>query len=84
MMRTLIIAAAVVAASAAPSGAQTTSGSPRGTLPPILDRDLFFGDPEIAGAQVSPDGQYIAFLKPFKGTRNIWVKRASEPFSGRS
>src|SRR5713101_3888671 len=43
-------------------------------LPPIIDRDLFFGDPEIAGAQISPDGRFIAFLKPFKGTRNIWVK----------
>ena len=49
-------------------------------LPPIIDREQFFGDPEIAGAQISPDGQYIAFLKPFKGTRNIWVKTADEPF----
>jgi dipeptidyl aminopeptidase/acylaminoacyl peptidase len=80
MVRKLIIAAAVAAASVASSAAQTTSGAPRGSLPPILDRELFFGDPEIAGAQLSPDGEYIAFLKPFKGTRNIWVKRASEPF----
>ena len=32
--------------------------------PPLIDRELFFGDPEIAGAQISPDGKYIAFLKP--------------------
>jgi len=31
---------------------------------PILDRELFFGNPEIAAAQLSPDGQYVAFLKP--------------------
>ena len=49
--------------------------------PPIIDRDLFFGDPEIAGAQISPDGAYIAFLKPFKGTRNVWVKRTADPFT---
>ena len=49
-------------------------------LPPLIDRELFFGDPEIAGAQLSPDGKYIAFMKPFNGTRNIWVKRAEEPF----
>ena len=48
--------------------------------PPIIDRELFFGDPEIAGAQISPDGAYIAFIKPFKGTRNIWVKKTAEPF----
>jgi dipeptidyl aminopeptidase/acylaminoacyl peptidase len=49
--------------------------------PPIIDRKLFFGEVEISGAQISPDGQYISFLKPFKGTRNIWVKKADEPFS---
>lgn len=50
-------------------------------LPPIIDRELLFGDPEIAGAQLSPDGKYIAFLKPWKETRNIWVKQIAEPFS---
>jgi dipeptidyl aminopeptidase/acylaminoacyl peptidase len=49
--------------------------------PPIIDRELFFGDPEIAGAQISPDGAYIAFLKPFKGTRNVWVKKTADPFT---
>jgi dipeptidyl aminopeptidase/acylaminoacyl peptidase len=49
--------------------------------PPIIDRSLFFGEIQIAGAQISPDGQYLSFLKPYKGTRNIWVKKASEPFS---
>src|SRR6266436_805153 len=52
---------------------------PKG-LPPIIDRELFFGDPEISGAQISPDGKFIAFVKPFKGTRNVWVKRTEEPF----
>ncbi len=49
--------------------------------PPIIDRAAFFGEIQIAGAQISPDGQYLSFLKPYKGTRNIWVKKAGEPFS---
>ena len=49
-------------------------------LPPLVDREIFFGNPEIAGAQISPDGQYVAFRKPYKDTMNIWVKRADEPF----
>ena len=49
--------------------------------PPVIDRELFFGNPEIAGAQLSPDGQFIAFIKPYKETRNVWVKKTSEPFS---
>jgi dipeptidyl aminopeptidase/acylaminoacyl peptidase len=49
-------------------------------LPPLIDRQLFFGDPEISGAQLSPDGKFISFVKPLNGTRNIWVKRTEEPF----
>ncbi|MBK9795322.1 MAG: alpha/beta fold hydrolase [Holophagaceae bacterium] len=50
-------------------------------LPPLIDRDKFFGNPEIAGAQLSPDGKWIAFLKPYKDTRNVWVKKVGEPYS---
>jgi dipeptidyl aminopeptidase/acylaminoacyl peptidase len=50
-------------------------------LPPLIDRELLFGNPEIAGAQLSPDGKYLAFLKPWKDTRNVWVKKVEEPFS---
>ena len=50
-------------------------------MSPVLDRDLFFGNPEISGAQLSPDGRFIAFIKPWKETRNVWVKRLAEPFS---
>ena len=50
-------------------------------LPPLIDRELLFGDPEISGAQLSPDGKYLSFMKPWKGTRNVWVKKTSEPFS---
>ena len=50
-------------------------------VPPIIDRELLFGDPEISGAQLSPDGEYLAFMKPWKETRNVWVKKTSEPFS---
>jgi dipeptidyl aminopeptidase/acylaminoacyl peptidase len=50
-------------------------------LPPLIDRELLFGNPEIAGGQISPDGKYLSFLKPWNGTLNIWVKKVSEPFS---
>jgi dipeptidyl aminopeptidase/acylaminoacyl peptidase len=50
-------------------------------LPQLIDRELFFGNPEIAAAQLSPDGKYLAFLKPWKDTRNVYVKGVDEPFS---
>ena len=47
---------------------------------PILDRELFFGNPEISGGQLSPDGKYISFLKEYEGIMNIWVKTFDESF----
>ena len=51
-----------------------------GQLPPLVDRELFFDNPEIAGGQLSPDGSFISFVKPYKGVMNIWVKKLDEPF----
>ena len=48
-------------------------------LPPLIDRELIFGNPEIAAAQLSPDGKYVAFLKPWKDTRNVYVKAWTSP-----
>ncbi|MBC7927878.1 MAG: prolyl oligopeptidase family serine peptidase [Bryobacteraceae bacterium] len=50
-------------------------------LPPLIDRQLLFGNPDITSAELSPDGKFIAFLKPWNGTINIWVKKTEEPFS---
>ena len=60
-----------------PAGLATVATA---AAPPVLDRELFFGNPEIAGAQLSPDGEYIAFLKPWKDTRNVWVKKTGEGY----
>ena len=49
--------------------------TPPAGLPPLIDRELFFDDPEISGGQISPDGKFISFRKPYKGVANIWVKR---------
>jgi dipeptidyl aminopeptidase/acylaminoacyl peptidase len=49
--------------------------------PPLIDREILFGNPEYAGAQISPDGKYISFVKPYKDTMNVWVKGFSEPFN---
>ena len=69
--------AAVAEAQGAPAGQKAAQKG----LPSIIDRELIFGNPEIINAQVSPDGKYLAFLKPWNDTRNIWVKKTDEPFS---
>lgn len=49
------------------------------TLPPLIDRELFLADPDITGAQLSPDGNFIAFQKQLDGVLNVWVKGIDEP-----
>lgn len=50
-------------------------------MTPIIDREIFFGNPEITGGQLSPDGKFMAFIKPLDGVRNIWIKAIDAPFS---
>lgn len=47
---------------------------------PLIDRALFFGNPEISGGQISPDGRWISFMKARNGIMNIWIKGVDEPF----
>ena len=78
-MRTLLLLF-LAYAFAGPAQAQAQSRAYLDQLPPLIDRDVFFGDPEYSGAQISPDGRFISFLRPYNGVRNIWVKGVDEPF----
>jgi dipeptidyl aminopeptidase/acylaminoacyl peptidase len=81
-MKNLIKGLLCLALAAASLAAQTTKGTKDSAvgLPPIIDRELIFGNPEISGAQLSPDGKFLAFQKPWKDTRNIYVKGLNESF----
>ena len=50
-------------------------------LSPIIDRAILFGNPVISGAQISPNGEYISFIKPLDGVMNIWVKKRDDNFA---
>ncbi|KPK07642.1 MAG: peptidase S9 [Gemmatimonas sp. SG8_28] len=43
------------------------------TLPPLIPRDVLFGNPEKADPQLSPDGAHLAYLAPLEGVLNVWV-----------
>lgn len=43
-------------------------------LPPLIDRELFFGDPQLVAVEVSPNGKWLSFCKPYNGTLNIWLQ----------
>jgi dipeptidyl aminopeptidase/acylaminoacyl peptidase len=46
-----------------------------------VDRELYFDDPELAKAELSPDGAFITFIKPYNGVMNVWVKARTDAFS---
>ncbi|WP_428264095.1 alpha/beta fold hydrolase [Haliangium sp.] len=71
----LLLAGLVLAGCAGPLQSADKAGPP-----PLIDRALFFGDPVITAAQISPDGKHIAFIKPYRGVRNIWVKTIDQSF----
>lgn len=76
-----LLCLALAVSSLAAQNANTDKKTSSTGLPPLIDRELIFGNPEISGAQLSPDGKYLAFQKPWKDTRNIYVKGVDEPFS---
>lgn len=47
----------------------------------LIARAAIFGNPERAGAQVSPDGKYISFLAPRDGVMNVWVVERGKPLA---
>lgn len=43
------------------------------TLPPIIPRDVLFGNPERVAPRLSPDGRRLSYLAPLDGVLNVWV-----------
>jgi len=44
------------------------------TAVPLIPLERFFDNPEIAGAQISPDGRWLSYVKPYKGKLNVYVR----------
>src|SRR5262245_15036976 len=47
----------------------------RAELPPLIPRDVLFGNPDKAGVQISPDGKHLAYLaSDDKNVLQVWVR----------
>ena len=68
-----LIACRVTAAVALVSSLPNLALSAAPTDTALIPRAAIFGNPERAGAQISPDGKYISFLAPRGGVMNVWV-----------
>jgi dipeptidyl aminopeptidase/acylaminoacyl peptidase len=47
----------------------------------LIPRKVFFGNPDKASPQLSPNGESISYLAPFNGVLNVWVGPADDPAS---
>ncbi|MEG4213115.1 S9 family peptidase [Microcoleus sp. S13_B4] len=42
----------------------STSQQPKTELPPLIQREILFGNPEKTSPRLSPDGKYLAYIAP--------------------
>jgi len=58
------------------AGSSLTSGSAVRSreLPPLIPREVLFGNPQITSVNLSPDGRWISYLAPHQGVLNLWVR----------
>jgi len=40
----------------------------------LIPREVLFGNPVVAGVQISPDGNRLSYLAPEDGVLNVWVR----------
>src|SRR6202022_668823 len=72
MLKALALRSLRVAALAA---MLAVSGVVSAELPPIISRDVLFGNPERTHTRLSPDGQRLAWIAPDKkNVLQVWVK----------
>jgi dipeptidyl aminopeptidase/acylaminoacyl peptidase len=65
------------AASTASSNPAPASSADKETK--LIPRSVLFGNPQRASARISPNGKWLAYLKPSGGILNVWVAPADDP-----
>ncbi len=53
--------------------------TPGTELPPLIPRELLFGNPERTSPRLSPDGKYLAYIAPDENNvLQVWLKTVGE------
>ncbi len=49
------------------------------TLPPLIGREILFGNPERTSPRLSPDGKYLAYIAPDeKNVLQVWLRTVGQ------
>jgi dipeptidyl aminopeptidase/acylaminoacyl peptidase len=62
---------------AAPAATQTKAATV--APPPLIPRQVLFGNPERTGGQISPDGRWLGYVAPDDGVLNVFVAPREHP-----
>src|SRR4028118_2195444 len=57
----------------------STLKQPKTELPPLIEREILFGNPEKTSPRLSPDGKYLAYIAP--GENNVlqvWLRTVGQ------
>lgn len=59
---------------------QTLTAEPSATqLPPLISREVLFGNPERTSPQLSPDGKYLAYIAPDQNNvLQVWLRTVGQ------
>lgn len=63
------------------SSCETKEQAPekQNAAPELVDRELYFGNPDKIQIRISPDGAYFSYRAPVNGVMNIWVAPIDTP-----
>ncbi len=50
------------------------AGTAQAELPPLIPREVIFGNPDKVSPKISPDGKRLAYIAPDEGVLNVWVR----------
>lgn len=63
----------------APLSADSLTGTAAAGLPPLIPREVLFGNPEKSNPQLSPDGKRIAWVAPDgRNVLQVWVQTVGQ------
>ena len=65
--------ASLVAGTASVGARNLTAWAAVAGAPPLVPREIFFGNPDALSPRLSPDGTRLAYIAPVDGVRNLWV-----------
>jgi len=74
-LATILILMLLIASCKQETQAPTTENK----IPELIDRELYFGNPDKIQIRISPDGEYFSYRAPLEGVMNIWVAPIDAP-----